>query len=51
VQIKHQIALYLLFYAATNGLGGSPKLRVFSCLLQQHATVDRNAVWNLRSHI
>jgi len=26
LQVKHQIAVFLLFYAATNGLGGSPKL-------------------------
>jgi len=26
LQVKHQIAVFLLFYAATNRLGGSPKL-------------------------
>jgi len=26
LQVKHQIAVFLLFYATTNGLGGSPKL-------------------------
>jgi len=73
LQVKHQIAVFLLVYAATNGLGGSTKLSLFpgvgnprnatassvvcffcemlSCLLLQHDTVDRNAVWNLRSCI
>jgi len=66
LEVKHQIAFFLLFYAATNGLGGSPKLslspgagnpryttassvvcffcEVFSCLLLQHGTGDRNDV-------
>jgi len=26
LQAKHQIAVFLLFYAATDGLGGNPKL-------------------------
>jgi len=29
LQVKHQIAVFLLFYAATNGLGGSTKLNLF----------------------
>jgi len=29
LQVKHQIAVFLLFYAVTNGLGGRPKLSLY----------------------
>jgi len=47
--VKRQIAVFLIFYAATNGLGGSPKLSLSPDAGNPRYATASSVVCSLRS--